>query len=156
MDGLGFRVCHPFRRRRPGARCARGMTLIEVLIASAILAFGMAGVLAALSTAFRSHKRALDETNAALVGASVMADLRGIFASGLVPYAIAENAAKPHADFPDYRYAVKLADLSAKRGIKGGPKLGQEFYVEVRVYWTDRGDAGKSSTFQTVMFLRNP
>jgi hypothetical protein len=32
--------------------------------------------------------------------------------------------------------------------------MGEEYYVEVKVYWSQRGDA-QSATFATVMLLRH-
>ena len=44
------------------ARQQRGMTLIEVMISFAILVTGLINIFAILHAGFRSHKRAVNET----------------------------------------------------------------------------------------------
>src|SRR3990172_3539485 len=98
----------PFSRRSPCLRasvvnlrrCQRGMTLVEVLVAGAILVFGMVGVLAVLGAASRSHKRAIDETLATFVATSVLSEMRAKFAVG-VPLKTTQQ--EEHPDYPGYR-----------------------------------------------------
>ncbi|MBI3828543.1 MAG: hypothetical protein HY291_03450 [Planctomycetes bacterium] len=140
--------------RRFGFYRARGMTLMEVLIATGILVFGLVSVMAALQTGLRTHARALHENNAALVGASVMAELRSIFARGTQPHGISELTPQESADFPGYKFAVAIKDISGAHGVRGGPDLGREFFVEVKVTWGDHPEERKWIVFNTVMFLR--
>lgn len=140
--------------RRFGFRRARGMTLMEVLIATGILVFGLVSVMAALQTGLRTHTRARHETNAALVGASVMAELRSIFARGEKPHGISEVTPQESLDYPGYKFAVSLKDITPSRGVRGGPDLGREFFVEVKVTWGDHPEERKWIVFNTVMFLR--
>jgi prepilin-type N-terminal cleavage/methylation domain-containing protein len=56
--------------RRPGR--AGGFTLIEILIAIAILVIGMVGVLAGFSAAVGLHKRGMDQTTAALLAQTIL------------------------------------------------------------------------------------
>lgn len=55
-------------RKRAGAR---GMTLIEILLALIVMALGVLGILALFPPAMESAKASMEETNAALVGESV-------------------------------------------------------------------------------------
>jgi type II secretory pathway pseudopilin PulG len=143
----------------PAVRAARGMTLIEVMMATGILVFGMVAILAIILTAQRSHQRAVNETNAVLVANSVLSELRAIMDKGRLPETYSPD--KPfeqlpqHRDYPDYRYAVGLKCLEAQRRNPKAPLLGEEYCVEVTVFWAQRGEA-QSVTFQTVMFLRLP
>ena len=155
-------TCHGLpgvARARPPVRAGRGMTLIEVMIATGILVFGMVAILAIILTAQRSHQRAVNETNAVLVANSVLSELRAAMDKGRLPEAYSPD--KPfeqlpqHRDYPDYRYAVSLKSLEAQRRNPKVPPLGEEYCVEVRVFWAQRGEA-QSATFQTVMFLRRP
>lgn len=143
------------RRRLRPRRNARGMTLLEVLIAGGILVFGMVGVLALFNAAARTHKRAVDETHAVQLGASVMSDLRALFEKGVLPNGTPPGVPQENADFPGYKYAVQIIDLQAKGGRRVGIKdqPGQEFFVEVRVYFPSRGKE-LSIPFHTVMVLR--
>ena len=142
------------------SRCPRGMTLLEVLIASAILVFGMVGILAMFNAAARTHSRAIRETNASMVGTSVMAELRGLFARGIVPDEIKPTKKnwkltdlREHQDYPGYYYMTRIEDLNPKRSRRDKAVFGKDYFVEVHVYWDDRGD-NKSVAFQTVMFMR--
>ncbi len=143
-------------------RSQSGMTLIEVLIASAILVFGMVGIIAMFTAAARTHKRAVDETEASMVGSSVLAELRGLFSKGVIPNPTKVPPKKKdfdlddfpaHKDFPRYHYAVRIKDLNPTRKLKDKAVFGKEYYVEVEVFWSSRGD-NKSVKFQTVMFQR--
>ena len=58
------------RARRAGA----GFTLIEVIISIAILALGMVGVLGMFILAADAHKKAVDQTDVALLAESLLAD----------------------------------------------------------------------------------
>jgi type II secretory pathway pseudopilin PulG len=61
--------------RNAGIRKLRGrgaFTLIEVLIAFAILAIGMVGVIAALASAVDLHKRGVDQTSAAMLADTIL------------------------------------------------------------------------------------
>ena len=133
------------RRRLPP-----GMTLMEVLIATGILVFGMVGIIAVFNTAIQSHIRAIDETTAGMVAGTVMADLRGLFARGIEPPAkppkkdkrgnpAFEELAAYESD-PQYRYAVSIVDLNPKRSLKDQAVFGKEYYVEVTVFWRSEGD----------------
>ncbi|MCW8130943.1 MAG: prepilin-type N-terminal cleavage/methylation domain-containing protein [Planctomycetota bacterium] len=134
---------------------ARGMTLMEVMIATAILVFGLVAIFGALQAGLNTHKRARDETNAAFVGASVMAELRTIFSQGAEPTPIPETAPRQSSDYPDYYYAVTFKDITPSRGVRGGPALGREFFVEVKVTWREKSDDRKWIAFNTVMFKRS-
>lgn len=144
------------------AKAGAGMTLLEVLIASAILVFGMVGILAMFNAAARTHKRAVDETTATMVGTSVMSELRGLLARGIVPTETKKAGKKgwkiddlpEHQDYPGYHYAVRVVDLNPRRKFRDKAVFGKDYYVEVQVFWSDRGD-NKSVQFETVMFMRS-
>ena len=129
-----------------------GMTLMEVLVASAILVFGMMGIIAVFNTAARIHKRAVDETTAVQVGASVMAELRGSFARGVLPSATPREAPTEHPDYPGYKYVVRIIDLNPKAKPATRLALGKEYMVEIKIQWSDRGDE-QSTVFHTIMLL---
>src|SRR5260221_10658538 len=63
----------------------RGMTLIELLIAFAILMSGLVCIFALLLAGTSSHRRAMKETEATMIASSIMADLRADLARGAVP-----------------------------------------------------------------------
>ncbi|MBI4576620.1 MAG: prepilin-type N-terminal cleavage/methylation domain-containing protein [Planctomycetes bacterium] len=56
---------------------AGGFTILEVLVAMAVLMIGLSAALALLASGSATGKRAVDETSAALVASRVLADLEG-------------------------------------------------------------------------------
>jgi len=58
------------RTVRAGRR--RAFSLIEILIAMAILVLGMLGIMAAFASATKLHKRGIDQTSAALLAETVI------------------------------------------------------------------------------------
>ena len=85
---------------RAFSRRARGMTLVEVMAAAAILFFGMVAIVALFTTAARTHAQAVNETRATLAATSILSEARGLFARGLVPAETPKKAIPEHPDFP--------------------------------------------------------
>jgi prepilin-type N-terminal cleavage/methylation domain-containing protein len=121
----------------------RGLTLIEVLVASAILAFGMVALMGLVFVGTRAHRRAVDETVAVQIGQSVLADVRSYFETpDREPDEFfrwwAEELKKPptpHPDYPAYSYTVRVTELGPPRR-KGDLSPGREALIEVMVLWT--------------------
>ena len=61
---------------RNQSETSNGFTLIEVLMALGILAFGLVTVLGVFTMATTTHKRAIDRVNSALLAESVIDDLQ--------------------------------------------------------------------------------
>jgi type II secretory pathway pseudopilin PulG len=120
---------------------ARGMTLVEVMMAGGILLFGMAGIMSMFVTAVRFHKEAVDEDAAAETAALLFNTLRANFAAGKVE----TNYQGVSPNYPDYSYSVHTQPL----GEQG------EHKVEIRVSWLARGEE-RARVFCTVMYLRPP
>jgi type II secretory pathway pseudopilin PulG len=138
-----------------------GMTLLEVLIATAILVFGVVAVLGVVMSAQSTHQRAIDETVAVQVAQSILAEWRMQMDRGLDLPVSMEDPKKMdfddmmrHADYPDYRYVVRYTEISAPGKLKSGePPLGREYMVEVHVFWMRQGGP-RSVSFHTVMLYR--
>jgi type II secretory pathway pseudopilin PulG len=133
------------------------MTLVEVLVATGILVFGMAALMAVIATAQRTHRRAVSETVAVQVAQSVLARWRGAMAKGQLPDPTPPNTPfenlPPDRDYPGYRCAVQIQKIEPRRTGKSAEPLGEEYYVEVKVSWAMGGDE-HSAVFRTVMLLR--
>lgn len=142
------------------------MTLIEVLIATAILVFGVVSVLAVIMSAQRTHQRATDETIAVQVAQSIMAEWRelldkGGYKDGSLPPStdpkLPFNQLKGHVDYPDYHYAVKYTEFNAAGprgpGGKDDIPIGREYRVEVHVFWLRQGGT-RSVVFHTIILHR--
>lgn len=126
------------------------MTLIEVMISFAILITGLVSIFAILNAGFRSHKRAINETEASILADSILADMRSEFSHGKVPNHD-RGTFHESIDFPSYKYCRTVVALEpSRKGID--PRLGdREYYVRVDVRWSDQGD-DKSIGVDTVMF----
>ena len=151
MDWNPLRSLNRSVLRHVRRNAARGMTLVEVLMAGAILAFGMVGILALLGTAHRSHRQAIHETTAVQISQTVFAEYRSLFARGAIP---ASQLKTVHEDYPDYKYDVKVIDMRMATS-RMYPDYGREFLIEVRVYWSDDFDPRKSAVFHTITFLQS-
>jgi Tfp pilus assembly protein PilV len=125
------------------------MTLIEVLLSFAILTVGLVSVFAILNAGFRSHKRAINETEAGMVAESVLAELRAEFFHSRVPNSARDFTASK--DFPGYSYKCTVIPLDPSRKGVEQTFSDREYFVRVQVRWSDRGD-DKSISIDTVMF----
>lgn len=142
-----------------------GFTLIEVLMALAIMAVGSTAAIGLFTAAVSLHKRALDQTTASLVAQSAFAEVRGALTLGFdterlerVPTALAPGAGgasvlyfrKNVQDpaYPGYRYDVLLTPVGG-----ASPVDADTFHAEVRVRWKTAGP-GRVSEFHSVLTRR--
>lgn len=132
-------------------RHARGMTLIELMISFAILVFGLVSIFAMINAALRSHKRAMNETDAAIVAESVLADLRAGFQRGQIPRSDGKNFFEPVSDFEGYSVNRTIVSLEPKRKEVAALGGDREFFVRVEVRWSSEGD-NKSIFVDSIMF----
>jgi len=120
-------------------RGARGMTLAEILVASGILIFGIVGVVALIGQATRSHQRAVNETVATQIATSKLNELRATFAQGRMPEINMgpddRSALSENQGFYLHQHFVELEPRPRQESDPG-----HEFFVEVRVTWSERGD----------------
>jgi type II secretory pathway pseudopilin PulG len=136
---------------RPGRRRARGMTLIELMMAFAILLTGLTVIFALILAGTRSHRRAIKETEAALCGASVLADLRAQLARGQMPTRESGGDFTPSDDFPSCKYRWTIIPVGLTGIKQGGNAAPGEYFVRVKVRWSDKGD-DKSIELNTLMY----
>ena len=127
------------------------MTLVEVMLAFAILIVGMVGIFAILNAGFRAHKRAIHETEAAQVAASVTAELRADFSRGHTPRSDPPDTWPASPDYPRYQYRKVIVPLEAGRKDVDDAAADREFFVRVLVRWSEIGE-NKSINVDTVMY----
>jgi type II secretory pathway pseudopilin PulG len=134
----------------PKRRAPRGMTLIEVMISFAILITGLVSVFAILNAGFRTHKRAINETDASILADSILADMRSEFSRGHIPRHDNKNFSES-VDYPGYYYCRTVLPIDPSR--KGSdPRAGdREYFVHVDIRWSEQGD-DKSIGVDTIMF----
>jgi len=132
-------------------RAARGMTLIEVMISFAILVVGLVSIFAILNAGFRSHKRAVNETEASILADSLLSEMRSEFAHGTVPTSDRPGSFHENADFPLYKYSRQIVALEPARKGVNQVMADRSYFTRVEVRWSDQGD-DKSISVDTVMF----
>ena len=127
------------------------MTLIELMMAFAILLTGLTVIFALVLGGTSSHRRAVKETEAALCGASVLADMRADLARGKMPAHGSGGAWTPSSDFPGCAYQWKIIQLAVTGAKQGGNAAPGEYFVRVKVRWSEKGD-DKSIELNTIMY----
>ncbi|MHC4393902.1 MAG: type IV pilus modification PilV family protein, partial [Planctomycetota bacterium] len=120
----------------------RGFSLIEILLALAIMAFGITVALGLLTLATATHKRAVDRTNTALLAEAISSQVRGAitlnFDAAALPVSpgggriLLEDETNPA--YPSYRFDVFVTpigtdDVDAADG----------FHVEIVIRFLQRG-----------------
>lgn len=124
-----------------GGRSRSGFTLVEILVALVILAFGLAAILTLFSQATRTHKRSVDATAVAALAQAVLADAQAELDRGAAPNPV-QNQTYPGVS-PEYKYDLEFTAL-------GGPG----FQVRVVVKYGGAGALARQETFETVL-IRN-
>ncbi len=127
--------------RRPPLRHDGGFTLIELLIAIAILAMAAGGVLAVFAAAARSHARAVDGTEAAVIATGLVAEARAEF--------------RRRGDPPE-RHDVKVPGkrrYTYDRECYRLDAAGDEVLLRIRVRWSRRGTETHLD-FDTIIFRK--
>ena len=133
----------------PGAstsqRRQRGFSLIEVVVAMAILSLGMTSAIALFTAATGAHRRAIHRSNAADLAEWAMADIESALRLGASPDQISESppAEAIARDWPGYVLEVELLPI-------GGASGDDEILVEVEVTWQTRG-RDQSIEFQQIV-----
>jgi type II secretion system protein I len=119
----------------------RGFTLIELLIAISILAMAAGGVMAVFAAATRSHARAIDGTEAAVIATGLVAEARAEFRKRGGP------PERKNVRIPGkrrYTYDRECFPLDA---------AGDEVLLRIRVYWSRRGK-NTHLDFDTIIFRK--
>ena len=126
------------RSARPGEQ---GFTLIELLIAIAILAMAAGGVMAVFAAATRSHARAVDGTEAAVIATGLVAEARAEFRE---PGGPAERHDVKIPGKRRYTYDRECIPLD---------RAGDEVLLRIRIRWWRRGREAHLD-FNTIIFRK--
>lgn len=122
---------------------ASGFTLIEVLIALAVLALGISAAIALFAAATAAHKRAINLTNASAIAEQAIADIESVLLSGVDPTTLSESnpLESIEKNYPGYRLEAKFYSL---------PEGPDQAVVEIIVHWTARGEP-RQETFRQLV-----
>jgi general secretion pathway protein I len=111
----------------------RGFTLLEVLVATLIMAIAVAGLMSAISGSVRNAARLTDHDRAALLGRQKMDEL--LIASGLEKGVPFQGTWGPEvAGGGDMGWIARLTPFEVPRGARG---MGAPFIerVELEIWW---------------------
>lgn len=103
-----------YSARRPAERA---FSLLEILIAIAILVIGMVGVLAAFTAAMNLHKWGMDQTSAALLAQTLLDEAQAAALEGKTAAEITRPAGGDFAPSPNYppcQYRVTCTELNSR------------------------------------------
>lgn len=119
------------------------MTLIELLIAFAILMTGLVCIFAMILAGTSSHRRAIKETEATMIASSAMADLRADLSKGIIPSSDGTTYTDV-TESPGYACNRVIFPIDPRKGDE------REFFVRVRVRWSEKGE-NQFVEFNTLM-----
>ena len=123
-----------------------GFTLIEILMAMAILVIGMVGVMGLYAVAVDAHRQAMDNAGVALLAQNLLSEVTADFTSRDVNAADFDNTATLTDSFIDLccRYK-KITDVKADGKLNGN----EVFINDDEVYiWEEGVDAPNSPGFR--------
>lgn len=143
--------CWASQQRRRARRRHAGMTLVEVMMAFAILVAGLVGVFAMVNAGIRSHRRAIRETEASLVASSVMDELRAEFFRGRTARSSTRGVFTDAPDYPGYKYCQTVIALESERKSTDPRAADREYFVRVEVRWGEQGE-NRSIVVDTIMY----
>jgi prepilin-type N-terminal cleavage/methylation domain-containing protein len=111
-----------------------GFSLIEVVVALAILSLGMTSAIALFAAATAAHRTAIHRSQAADLAEWALADIESALLLGADP---AELVGAPPTeailrDWPGYRVEVRIQPAA-------GPAGEDEALVEIGIVWANRG-----------------
>ena len=142
-------------------RARSAFTLIEVLIAMAILVIGMVGVLAAFASAVGLHQRGIDQTSAAMLAESLLKEkerqaLDGKTCQEMSTGTPGNYVFRQSEIYPAYECKIICEELS--------PGNTEEYYLSVEVRMRPLGERpatskdkeaeGGNVRFETVLLRR--
>jgi general secretion pathway protein I len=113
----------------------RGFTLLEVLVATVVMAIAVAGLMSAISSSLRNATRLTDHDRAALLGRQKMDEL--LIATGLEKGVPFEGTWGPEVTGgAEMGWIARLTPFEMPRGARG---TGTPFIerVELEIWWTN-------------------
>ena len=146
----------------------RGFTLIEILMALSILLLGVVGVYAIFAVGLVNHKRAVDNTTAAILAGSIFDDIAANYdmyyydrnqngrpdlsedrnTNGMDDWFEPTSGGRIPHPIPyrtGYRYEIRYERSS---------EVPQELFVTVRIFWQAQGTE-RGEVFYRTIYIKN-
>ena len=142
----------------PHSGC-KGMSLVEILMAMAILTVGATSLIALFASASSTHKRAVDRTHAALVAEEVFSEVQARYFVGTKPKDILTRIRDSLSEKIDgYYWDVYLHRPGAPRGQSSESYdeswSENELVVRVVVRWS-RATESHEEVYSTILLPRH-
>ena len=130
-----------------------GFTLLEVIVALAILTVGISSAIALFAAATAMHKRAVDRIHAAAIAEHALADIESALARGADPEALVANPPFEaiRTNWPGYEVTLGIHNvLIVAEGEEEPEAEGDELMLELRVQWKAEGQT-RSQVFRQLV-----
>ncbi|RME77178.1 MAG: prepilin-type N-terminal cleavage/methylation domain-containing protein [Planctomycetota bacterium] len=119
-----------------------GFTLMEVLVAMAILLIGLTSAIALLAAGAASQKKAVDATNSAFLAKIVLEDIKAKAGQIKEPKELWVQKGRIPG-YPNYSYDVFARWLDKKQ---------KELHVAISIYW-ELGAKKKTITYNSILLI---
>jgi type II secretory pathway pseudopilin PulG len=139
-------LCKPFFLKPTGPnRAEEGFTLVEILVALFVMLVGISSAFALFAAATALHKRATDQTSAAVIAESVFSQIQSELTAGVELSDIRKADLMPK-EYESYKYDLELVPVDVYEN---------EIYVKLTVTWRKRG-TGRKQEFSTILIRHIP
>ena len=124
---------------------AGGFTLVEILVALFVMLVGISSAFALFAAATALHKRATDQTSAAVIAESIFSQVQSELTAGAELSDIRKGSYMPKG-YEDYKYELELIAVD---------NYENEIFVKLSVIWRKRG-IGRKQEFSTILIRHIP
>ncbi len=118
---------------------------MEILVALFVMLVGISSAFALFAAATALHKRATDQTSAAVIAESIFSQLQSELTAGVELGDIRKADLMPRG-FEDYKYDLELVPVN---------EYEEEIFVKLTVTWRTRG-TGRKQEFSTILIRHIP
>jgi hypothetical protein len=118
---------------------------VEILVALFVMLVGISSAFALFAAATALHKRATDQTSAAVIAESIFSQIQSELTAGVELSDIRKADLMP-IGYENYRYDLELVSIDAYEN---------EIFVRLTVTWLKRG-MGRKQEFSTILIRHIP
>ena len=122
-----------------------GFTLVEILVALFVMLVGISSAFALFAAATALHKRATDQTSAAVIAESIFSQVQSELTAGVELSKIRKGNYMPKG-YEEYKYDLEIVAVDDYEN---------EVFVKLTVIWRKRG-MGRKQEFSTILIRHMP